>query len=163
MYASFQDLFSMTLLHRGGEETVKRTYRGSSMLGTFYSGDFLTAQPISFKKIKQGDIILYWKLNRDGRKIEVVHRVMKKIQGGLYTRGDNCSRVDEELVTEKNFIGRVTHVEHNHSVRTVNGGGLGLFRSDLLRVRKYARKLLKRVLEKPYNWLRETRFVKRTV
>ena len=37
----------------------------------------------------------------------VVHRIIERRDGGYWTKGDRSARMDDELVTEANYIGRV--------------------------------------------------------
>lgn len=76
-----------------------------SMEPTIHPGDMISIKSVPFEEIETGDIIVYWADNLDRY---IVHRVVAKEEGRLYTKGDNPqAAIDQEFVTEENFFGIV--------------------------------------------------------
>lgn len=74
-----------------------------SMEPTFKTGSLCVInQNVKYKNIKEKDIIAF-KLN-DGTL--VTHRVYKKTNDGLQTKGDNNKSIDSVIITEKNYVGK---------------------------------------------------------
>lgn len=140
-------------------------YRGSSMLGTFRSGDYLTVEPGSIAAIRPGDVVIYRGRDQAGEPEDVVHRVVAVTPGGLVTQGDNNPQIDNVLVTQDMLVGRVTHVERAGRTRPVQGGEWGLLgvrvRHAWRRVLRLGWRLLRIVGRRPYRWLRESGWARR--
>lgn len=65
-------------------------YRGSSMLGTFKRGDYLTVIPLPMNRVRRGDVIAYRRPDRPvSEDTLVVHRVVRTVRGGLIVHGDS--------------------------------------------------------------------------
>jgi len=77
----------------------------------------------------------------------------------LITRGDNNPKNDEDLVTEKNLVGKVTHYERNGKIHKVWNGRLGMLRARVLHGRLHFIKALKFFLKRPYRILKKTGIV----
>lgn len=76
-----------------------------SMEPTIHPGDMISIKSVPFEEIETGDIIVYWSDNLDRY---IVHRVVAKEEGRLYTKGDNPqAAIDQEFVTKENFFGIV--------------------------------------------------------
>lgn len=76
-----------------------------SMEDTIMAGDMIFIKSVPFQEIEEDDIIVFWS-NAANRYI--VHRVVAKEDGKLYTKGDNPrATLDPEPVTEENFFGIV--------------------------------------------------------
>lgn len=158
-------ILSPSPICEAADEDRLRFYRGSSMLGTFRPGDYLTLESVPINDIRPGDVVVYRGLDHEGEPGEVVHRVVAVAPGGLVARGDSNPRADEILVTADNLLGRVTHVERDGRARRVRGRRWGLLRARVLRawchVWRRAWRLIVRVGRRPYRWLRNSSLVPR--
>jgi hypothetical protein len=128
-------------------------YSGHSMAGTFREGDRLETNKT---KIKPGDVAVFISAEEGEKKTHCVHRVVSFADMGLITRGDNNPKNDEQLVTEENFIGKVTYYERNGRIHKVWNGRLGLQRARVLHCRLHLIKAIKFILKKPYRLLKKT-------
>lgn len=102
------------------------------MEGTFRFGDRLIFEPAPLTEIQPGDVVIYRRLNHKGSHDELVHRVMSSLPEGLILKGDNNPHVDKVLVTEKNLMGRVSHVERDRKRFLVGDRHFGLLRAHAL-------------------------------
>ena len=147
-----------------------RFYRGSSMAGTFRPGDILILEPIDIVKIRPGDVVVYLCQDRQEAEAvkhprngdpptEAVHRVVSILSEGLVTRGDNNSSVDRELVTQKNLVGLVTHIERGRKQSVVSGGLAGLMHTRILQTKHILWRLLSRLGGGLYRRLRSSGFI----
>lgn len=109
-----------------------RIYKGRSMEGTFQFGDHLIFEPAPLTGIQPGDVVIYRRLNHKGSHDELVHRVISSLPEGLIVKGDNNPHVDKTLVTEKNLMGRVSHLERNGKRFLVGDRHFGLLRARAL-------------------------------
>ncbi len=103
---------------------TQRVYLGLSMKGAFQPGDVLTVEPVSLSRVRPGDVVVFFR-QRGEEQDEIVHRVVRRISGGLVTRGDALAHEDKGVVTESNFVGRVCYKERNGRILIVHGGWLG--------------------------------------
>jgi signal peptidase I len=131
-------------------------YSGRSMVGSFREGDRLEINKDNINEIKSGDVAVFISTKEGEKETHCVHRVVSLADKGLITRGDNNSLNDEEPVTGKNFIGRVTHCERNGKIYKVWNGRLGLLRARVLHGRLYVIRAAKVFLRKPYRMLKKT-------
>lgn len=128
------------------------------MLGTFKPGDRLRIENLPFALIKKGDTVVFVGAKRDSDDF-VVHRVADESPASLVTRGDNSSSNDEEPVTEKNIVGKVTHYERNGKIHKVWNRRLGMLRAKVLHNRMHVIKAVKFFLSKPYRMIKKTGIV----
>lgn len=75
-----------------------------SMRPAFDDNTVLLTEPAPFKDLQIGDIVVY---RHRGTGLRVAHRIIERRDGGYWTKGDRSRRMDDDLVTETNFIGRV--------------------------------------------------------
>lgn len=75
-----------------------------SMRPAFDDNTVLLTEPSPFRDLRIGDIVVY---RHRGSGLRVAHRIIERREGGYWTKGDRSQRMDDELVTEANFIGRV--------------------------------------------------------
>ncbi len=136
-------------------------YRGCSMEGTFCVGDGLTVESVSLAELHLGDVVIYRTLNGQGETVELVHRIVGVVPGGLVAQGDSNPCPDPGLVTAENLVGRVTHVERGGRTRSVSGGWLGLLRVRFLHAWHPLCELARRIGRRPYRWLRRSGLVSR--
>jgi hypothetical protein len=133
-------------------------YHGTSMISTFRKRDYLFFQKTSVAGTNCGDIIVFYCQN--SLKINpCVHRIIGRSNLDLITRGDNNPKNDEDLVTEKNLVGKVTHYERNGKIHKVWNGRLGMLRARVLHGRLHFIKALKFFLKRPYRILKKTGIV----
>lgn len=75
-----------------------------SMRPAFDDNTVLLSEPAPFGKLQIGDIVVF---HHRGSGARVVHRIIERRDGGYWTKGDRSARMDDELVTKENYIGRV--------------------------------------------------------
>jgi signal peptidase I len=131
-------------------------YSGSSMAGTFREGDRINIEKSRNSEIKIGDVAIFISPVEMEKETHCVHRVVFLTGKGFVTRGDNNPKNDEELMTEKNLIGRVTHYERNGKTYKVWTGKLGMMRARVLHSRLHVIRTAKFFLRKPYRKLKKT-------
>ncbi len=98
-------------------------YSGRSMYPTLREPDFLVAEPVDFRRIAPGDVIIF--TSPEGSQA-VVHRVIQRTRDGYVTRGDNLNTADCWPVAEQNYIGRVFQKRIGGKTRQVYGGRAGM-------------------------------------
>ncbi len=129
-------------LHASGKLRleVSTNGRGFSMLPSLWPGDILLIEQTGFADLQPGDLVLY---SSEGR--FVVHRILKKEEQAVITRGDARTECDDP-VPAASVHGRVASIERG-AFRFVPRGKLswaqkvlvalirrhGTFRSALLR------------------------------
>jgi len=93
--------------------SVRLRVSGTSMAPTLCPGELVSVEKTRMTEILPGEIVVF---ARNGRLI--VHRVLSTIQchgeSNLVTRGDR-TRKNDAPVSSSEFVGRVTHVESDHS------------------------------------------------
>ena len=93
-----------TILKQGN--SIRFKAKGLSMLPSIRNGDIVAVSPIT-DEITHGDIILY----RSKENTPVVHRVIKKSEGGgILTKGDSSLNFDSPITNEQ-VLGKVIEVE----------------------------------------------------
>ena len=125
------------------------------MAGTFCLGDYLTIKVVVSSDIRPGDIIFF----RKSENKEIVHRVMSIKKDGILTRGDNNSKPDLDLVTEKEFVGIVTQVTRRGKCLPIVGGYPGLIWASLVHQWNKIKLVIIFVGRYPYRWLRRFRLL----
>jgi signal peptidase I len=75
-----------------------------SMRPLFDDNSVLLVEPSSFASLQIGDIVVY---HHSTLNTLIVHRILEKRRGGFWAKGDHNNRMDDELVTEANYKGRV--------------------------------------------------------
>ncbi|HWA88275.1 MAG TPA: signal peptidase I [Opitutus sp.] len=75
-----------------------------SMRPMFDERAFIVVEPTPFEELKVGDIITY---AHPELHVLVVHRILEKMRGGYWTKGDHNERPDDVYVTRKNYMKRV--------------------------------------------------------
>lgn len=75
-----------------------------SMRPAFDDNTVLLTEPAPFHELQVGDIVVY--RPKDGGE-PMAHRILERRDGGYWTKGDHNEKMDDELVTEKNYLGRV--------------------------------------------------------
>jgi signal peptidase I len=75
-----------------------------SMRPAFDDNTVLLTEPAAFADLQVGDIVVF---RHSGTGARVVHRIIERRRGGYWTKGDHNVGMDDELVTEANYIARV--------------------------------------------------------
>jgi len=132
-------------------------YQGSSMQGTFRTGDMLLTEIISLEDIRLGDVLTFFSSRRDKTCGAVVHRVVAHAPGGLVTQGDAMDSPDTDLVCERRLLGRVIQVQRDGQIYPVKNGWRGRLWVRYLRLQ---RRLLS-LGRVPYHWLRANNIARR--
>ena len=142
----------------------KRVYKGRSMEGTFRFGDLLIIVGVRWSNIRPGDVLVYRGPGQNGEG-EIVHRVIDILPGGLVVQGDNNSVPDNSLVTEKNLVGRVSHLQRDGKRFRVYRGRSGLLRMHIHRGGQHVLGVMWRKFRtmgrKYYGWLRKNGLIAR--
>jgi len=145
--------------------TDKRIYKGQSMAGTFSFGDQLIIEKVQFSNVRCGDILVYRRSASKGINNEVVHRVIGSTPDGFVMQGDNNLHPDETYVTEKNLVGRITHMEragNKHRLECKHSGLLFTrFFRRWLHIRQIMLRFVRVMGRRSYCWLRESSLVTR--
>jgi signal peptidase I len=145
-------------------------YYGSSMRGTFKTGDCLIVEPLTRSKIQRGDVVIYSNPLLPVRHRLVVHRVMKVVPGGLILRGDSNPATDVSVVVEDDIVGRVVYVERHAKRYPVHNGWRGWLTGKFRHVwnpvsrhirRFIYRKIIVRLGRRGYRWLRDHQIASR--
>jgi signal peptidase I len=134
-------------------------YSGRSMDGTFRECDRLEIKKNKINEINPGDVAVFISPIEAEKETHCVHRVVSFADKGLFTRGDNNLKNDEALVTEENFIGKVTHYERDGKIHKVWNGRLGMLRARVLHGRLHVIRTVKIFLRTPYRLLKKTGIV----
>ena len=95
-----------------------------SMRPLFDEHAILLVEAAPFEDLKIGDIVLFDDARRG---ITIVHRIIQQKGDGFWTKGDHNGRMDDILVTRKNYQGRLYGI-----VYASRGGGAGGAQSGTL-------------------------------
>ena len=130
------------------------TYMGPSMNPTLKAGDVLRVVPYQGRKIRVGDIVVFYPA---GEERQVVHRVVSiDFRGRVRTRGDNNLNIDHGVLTADGIIGRVVSLERGKKVISVCGGNWGNLNGALLWAAKRINPVISKVLHPAYHRLART-------
>lgn len=140
--------------------SVKRFYYGESMKGTFRQGDLVIVASTKFEDLGPGDVVVFFR-QRPNSRCEIVHRVVRRVPGGLVTRGDAVACEDRVVVTERNLLGRVYHKERNGRVSRVHGGWIGLCRGRGFHLYWGVRRWGVRTIQPLYDMLKQSGIINR--
>lgn len=114
---SGQDFGSLVMALVEKNAAVKLKASGTSMFPNILNGDILTLVPYQDKLPKTGDVACLY--DPETRQI-IIHRIIKKINGGFLLKGDNVWRCDG-VFGHRRIIGYVSHLERNKKTKTVRG------------------------------------------
>ncbi|HJO93527.1 MAG TPA: signal peptidase I [Victivallales bacterium] len=110
---------------------------GPSMFPTLKSGDGLVIYDyISQKEMKVGDIILY---PHPEKPFDVVHRIIKKLDSGVITRGDNNNKIDPYVIKYEDVIGKVISAKRKSTTIQMKSGRIGYILHRLLIYKKFSK------------------------
>ena len=91
-----------------------------SMRPLFDGNCLLLTEPAPYKELAIGDIVVF-RHARTGA--HIVHRILEVRSGGYWTKGDHNDRMDDELVTASNYVGRIygiLYTERNQQNQTAD-------------------------------------------
>lgn len=117
---------------------------------TLKSGDGLEVVPYDGKKIRRGDVIVFFS-PEGGQKI--THRVVCVDSYGIKTQGDNNNQVDPWIVSSDTIIGRVVYAQRGNKRRRVFGGPTGQLFAIVGKGKKVLDMLISSLLRHPYHWV----------
>lgn len=89
------------------EHNVRVTLRGMSMFPMLMKGDIVVVAPVGYDQLRKGDIVVF-----ESDSILVAHRLIRKKNGSVLTRGDGNRKYDGSIPFEK-IKGKVIKVEHS--------------------------------------------------
>ncbi|MCP4177600.1 MAG: signal peptidase I [bacterium] len=96
---------------------------GPSMFPTLRSGDGLIMYNYKNRReIRVGDIILY---PHPEKPFDVVHRIIKKLDTGVVTRGDNNNKIDPYIIKYEDVIGKVISAKRKNTTIQMKSGTIG--------------------------------------
>jgi len=105
------------------------------MLPTLKSGDGLIMYDYKNRdEMKVGDIILY---PHPEKPFDVVHRIIKKMDSGVITRGDNNNQIDPYTIKYEDVIGKITSAKRGSTAIQMKSGTIGYILHRLLIFRKF--------------------------
>ena len=133
-------------------------YTGPSMNPTCREPDLLEIIPYGDRPVKRGDIICF---RPPGTSHSVVHRVIRITSGGIRTRGDNNTENDPYLVQLSDINGKVVSAWRGRNSRRIAGGWRGSFVQYGVRLRRFIRKMIAKVLKRLYYRLAKTGIFRR--
>ncbi len=85
-----------------------------SMRPAFDENTILLTEPAAFADLQIGDIVVF---RHSVTGTRIVHRIVERRKGGFWTKGDHNLKMDDDLVTEDNYIGRVYGILYSRRVR----------------------------------------------
>ena len=126
-------------------------------------GDRLFLDAIPLSKLRCGDVVVYHRKTDLGIQEEIAHRVVEIKPGGVVVQGDKNAMPDQALVTETNYVGRVSFILRASKLIIVKGGfWVDLQYSVKRKIRATCRLLFFLVRhpgKKVYAWFRKTGLV----
>lgn len=128
-------------------------YLGPSMTPTFNNGDLIYVRPA--ERFLAGDVVVFY--SSDDEKL-IIHRVIAVGEQILTTRGDHNRNIDKPFL-QGQVVGRVEFVETQRGLRRVHNGVKGLWWARLLWLRQEIDRSLRRLLRRPYTFIRQRRLV----
>lgn len=125
-------------------ESKFNTCVGPSMYPTLKSGDGLILYTYtSFDDVNIGDIIIY---PHPEKPFDVVHRIIKKKDNEVITRGDNNNKIDPYFIEYESIIGKVISAKRESRSFELLSGRRGYLLHRLLIIKKFTQPFLVRPL-----------------
>ncbi|MFA6146739.1 MAG: S26 family signal peptidase [bacterium] len=106
----------------GAGATIFAAYGGPSMNPTLRGPEMMEIVPYGNGPLQVGDVVFFLPPGSDR---PVVHRVVRVMPEGIFTRGDNNSREDEFLLRLEHIQGRVVAAWRGRKRRKIAGGFRG--------------------------------------
>jgi signal peptidase I len=108
---------------------------GPSMFPTIKNGDALITKDIHSKaELQVGDIVIY---PAPETMLNIVHRIIKKTDKHIITRGDNNNHPDKYPINYTDITGIVTGIKRGSKIIKISGGSQGILRHRMMLLRKY--------------------------
>lgn len=106
-------VFSFTHSFADNSGNGNRTYRSSTLTGfsmypTIKSGESIYYTDASLDELQLGDIVVFTDFISGER---VCHRIVEIKDGKAKSKGDNNRFRDRGFISNKNLVGKVTHIE----------------------------------------------------
>ncbi len=109
---------------------------GPSMYPTLRSIDnIITEKYEKNDDIRVGDIIVY---PHPDKTFDVVHRIIKIMDAGVITRGDNNNKIDPYVVRFADIKGKIIAIRRGKKSINIAGGIAGYIIHKIMLIRKYA-------------------------
>ena len=134
------------------------TYTGPSMNPTLKSGDRLFVVPYDDRRIRLGDVVVFFS-PENGNKI--THRVISAHSKGIRTQGDHNISADPWVLSPDRILGRVKYVQRGTRRRGVFGGKIGLLFAGIARVLRMVDSSMSSLLHPAYDWLSKSGTLRR--
>ncbi|MBW4055525.1 MAG: signal peptidase I [Proteobacteria bacterium] len=125
-------------------------YSGPSMNPTLKALDILLVAPYNGRKIRCGDVIVFFPPGSDSR---VTHRVISTDAHKVITQGDNNPNVDAWTLGTHDIIGRVIYAQRRTRRLRIYGGGAGRCYAAAARVSLLINLKISIAFGPFYNWL----------
>jgi len=90
-----------------------------------------------------------------------VHRIVATVGGKLITRGDHNRLCDSAPLHPQQLVGRVEQVQTDEGIKPVMNGPQGRLRAEIRREFLVLDLLIRKLLWRPYRWLRQHGWVGR--
>ncbi len=104
---------------------------GPSMRPTLLPGDKIETEKIAFELLRRGDIIVY--NSPENIRLNIIHRIIKRDEHSLTTRGDNNSQVDPYEVRSEHRPLKVVAIERGSRRLLINKHGIILHHFSLIK------------------------------
>ncbi len=117
--SSRQAALAAAQLKRAVPGTLVYSVKPTGSMRPLFDGNcLLLTEPAPFGDLEVGDIVVF-KHSRTGD--HIVHRILERRSGGVWTKGDHNGRMDDEMVTTQNYIARIygiIYTERNNQNRS---------------------------------------------
>ena len=130
-------------------ELKTMTYIGPSMRPILKPGDRLQVISYDRQRIRRGDVVV---VVPPGGAAKIIHRVVSAGSQGIKTRGDNCNRVDQWVLSPDRILGRVLYARRRNRRRRVFGGSLGHLLGVTIRAINGIDQRVSGLLHPAYEW-----------
>lgn len=94
-------------------------YAGTSMAPALKAGDVIKVTPYSNRKIRCGDVIVFFVREREKN---IIHRVVSIDKQGIKTKGDNSKFIDTWVLSHDNIIGQAIAAQRGNKYILLYGG-----------------------------------------
>ena len=133
-----QNIQASDIEHQASNDNYKSKFNTCvcpSMYPTLKSGDGLTLYTYtSFDEVCIGDIIIY---PHPEKPFDVVHRIIKKYDNSVITRGDNNNKIDPYFIKFEDIIGKVISAKRETRLISLLSGRRGYLLHRLLIFKKF--------------------------
>ncbi|MDD5423331.1 MAG: signal peptidase I [Candidatus Omnitrophota bacterium] len=134
-------------------KTEKLVCIGNSMKPTLSPLDMLDVAPYNGKKIRPGDVIVFFSNDCEHK---IAHRVVSVKQGKILTKGDNNNKVDTLSVSSEKIVGKVEYFERGKKRFRIYGGAIGRAYAFLFKTKQSSGRALSYLFGNAYIKLAKT-------